>query len=272
MQSAFAALIAERYSDHAKLPNAKINPSGSNQFAEQISKLIFAGTRRYLDAYVVCFCRVTNDDDYQSGLLSQWRAYGQGGGAAIELDVRKLKRMFKESNLVPDASHHIFADVTYTATRNFEKAWQVARRTTERSLSNLFRCMDEIGAAKTPIDDEVVNEFMKLAEEPLRELTGRVAILSCFAKNRAFIEERETRLVVTAPADVERHYKMRNNLVLPFIKIFGNAGTSLPISRILIGPHADQLRRKQGIEHLLRTRRREVRVDISGIPFKGQQA
>jgi hypothetical protein len=74
-----------------------------------------------LKHFIACFTLIKSDDEYDDGLLSQWRGYGDDGGYAIEFDKENLEKLIKALN---DKNVKIISKkVTYSEQTN-ECEWE----------------------------------------------------------------------------------------------------------------------------------------------------
>lgn len=112
-----------------------------------------------------------------------------------------------------------------------------------------------------------------------------INLLSVFCKHRGFEEEKEVRIVVGEPSVEmgrdpsnesgkpyrEAHSYLRNGAAIPCIHLFEGQGLkTLPIRRIIVGPHPEKLQRKRAVEILLRDHGIDAEVLLSDIPFRGK--
>ena len=82
--------------------------------------------------------------------------------------------------------------------------------------------------------------------------------------------QREIATEVTTP--FRRIYAFsRNGIVVPCIHLFEDQKLeTLPIRRIIVGPHLDKVQRKEAVEILLQNHGFETEVSVSAIPFRGR--
>lgn len=112
-----------------------------------------------------------------------------------------------------------------------------------------------------------------------------IAVLSTLWKHRGFKEEREVRIVVGEPSPkIQR--ELANEVTTPFRRIyaFSRNGTvvpcihlfedqklvTLPIRRIIVGPHLDKKQRRKAVEILLKNHGIDAEVTVSATPFRGR--
>lgn len=244
-------------------------PSGEDPFEYFLHKIVQAYKAAELatqDHYVLSFC--TNGNDYVSrnGLLSQWRGYGRDGGYAIVFGRRRLdeilvvegKKYYEEALLLGDVEYRM--DVL-GAVSDFVILEKI-RDLQERSYQ-FFR---------TNGDDEAV----RAAEH--------LSTLSTLCKHQGFEEEREVRLVVSQPGaaigpdvaktscQADRVIKsyIRGGVMVPCIHLFEDQKLkTLPITRVIVGPHPDKHERAKGVKLLLKYSGIDADVEVSKTPYRG---
>ena len=107
--------------------------------------------------------------------------------------------------------------------------------------------------------------------------------LATARKNRAFREEREVRLAVTFPDPIRHstaeridahrrpavHHACRRGNTVPYVRLFEAQGlASLPVKRIVIGPHREKIGRQVAVESLLHASGfSSTDVVVSKIPY-----
>lgn len=214
-----------------------------------------------VDAYAASFA-TTNDDHISAhGLLSQWRGYGTDGGYAVVLDTAALSDLFEEE--APRKTWGLFGgDVLYS------------NATLEQIRSGFPDVINVV--------DACIKRLMTADNPPLADIGTLIFnLLSCACryKHRGFEEEREVRVVGiltrdipgTPPSNVSVHSYLRGGTVVPAIHFFEGLTEpkkrSLPIRRIIVGPHKDKELRKHSVELLLRQNRLLCPVTISEIPY-----
>lgn len=60
-----------------------------HEYAEKFESTLTSLALNSLCAYITCFCKPSNQEDFHHGLLSQWRGYGPDGGYALQLLTRQ---------------------------------------------------------------------------------------------------------------------------------------------------------------------------------------
>ncbi|HMS84983.1 MAG TPA: DUF2971 domain-containing protein [Nitrospira sp.] len=223
------------------------------------------------DHYVTSFCTACDEWVSQNGLLSQWRGYGQDGGYAIVFDTKGLDSLLRN-----DAGHYhdseetlVFGDVQYD-----EGVEGLSFVRDKQILNHLQSVRDSFA------------ECLK-GEGPWEDYKAfdSVAVLSTFWKHRGFNEEREVRIVIGEPSPKTQR-ELANEVTTPFRKIYAFARDgiavpcihlfedqeleTLPIRRIIVGPHLDKEKRRKAVEILLKNHGIDADVMVSATPFRGR--
>jgi hypothetical protein len=217
------------------------------------------------EPYLLSFCGVNTEDDFtnENGLLSQWRGYGQDGGYAIVFDTKQLEERFKA-----ECANYLY-------------------------LFNQFGCVDYIDpASKRPSTNpetlkheanvrEGIANFFTPDTQQTSQVFDSVLAMSCSQKHIGFYEEKEVRVVVAPLAKklagmipspeakqiVDYDFRMRNGVLVPYITLFKGENKTLPIIKIIVGPHTDKERRQYSVERLLSKYGVNVEVTTSQIPY-----
>ena len=164
------------------------NARFSNDASEEI--LINTKSEKVRDDYIICFCS-------EGDMLSQWRGYCYNGGVSIQFDLSDIN----EYSIIGDDGNDVVIEntplpVVYIKTNFLDP---------EKYITNIKRAMTWAGF-KNPSYEEIIP----------------------FIKNRAFIEEKEYRLVFSnneeSPFDkCINHRTLSSGVLLPYIKVgFGN--------------------------------------------------
>jgi hypothetical protein len=222
----------------------------------------------YIEPYVLSFC--TSDDPRitQHGLLSQWRGYGPDGGYALVFDTARLSVLIAEEAQRWTWATLMGGNVVY-------------------SLSSEDEIKEELGEQ---IDDirNSITEFLRTAGNPdtLEPMYFALTQCACRYKHWGFAEEKEVR-IVAIPANQEiieetrrlklpvsektRHTFLRNGTTVPCLHLLEDIASrnhnSLPITRILVGPHADKEKRQRAVQLLLKELELDIPVCVSEIPY-----
>lgn len=217
--------------------------------------------------FIASFCEhKTGSYEFENGLLSQWRGYAQSGGFAIEFEETELGTLMKAEN---DA--YAYAKIKSDNVRydNFDKLFksEVYNGVAGEMIRTIFetRGIDtkEVTGAKNL--DEVMIEFIECAP---------------FLKNAAFHEENEYRIVASCirqskiPSDEERRpkeikFRSKNSAIIPYINLFEDVDSDLPIKSIIVGPHPSQEKQAAALLMVLETEYLNANVRLSKIPYRG---
>jgi hypothetical protein len=209
--------------------------------------------------FIASFCAHPDGSrEARNGLLSQWRGYGRGGGFAIEFDTKQLEqRMAHEATTVTHSGYHL-ASVVYS---------DEADKDPEISTD-----LDAI----MPMVDDLLQALFGLKEGKPKVEYSYAPFIRCITriKDAGFAEEREVRCVHMRILDVpmgqaapkEIKFRAGARSQTPYIELF-TASTSLPIKRIIVGPHPYSALRLAALELFLKQRHLGIEVSISSIPY-----
>ena len=221
--------------------------------------------RRAQDHYVASFCTTGDSWISQHGLLSQWRGYGLDGGYAIVLDSAGLESLLTEEATAYYEEGLIWANAQYR-------------------MPELSQIADEQVLGLIKELENSVYIYLKTGD-PEKFDFDSASQLATICKHRGFEEENEVRIVVSEPSveigpDPEStnskpyrkaHSYFRNGVAVPCIHLFEDQKLeTLPIVRIIVGPHPDKQQRKRAVEILLRDHGIEATVSVSDTPFRGK--
>jgi hypothetical protein len=204
-------------------------------------------------------------------MLSQWRGYGPDGGYAIVFDAEGLNALLvKDASIYHDSEETlVFGDVQYD--QDIGNSFFVSDA---QVLKHVHRVRDRFAAYLRQQEDK--RDY---------DAFDSIALLSTFWKHRGFQEEREVRIVVGEPSPkiqlkianevttpFRRIYSfLRNGVAVPCIHLFEDQKLeTLPIRRIIVGPHPGKLQRKRAVEIFLRNHGIDAEVSVSAIPFRGK--
>jgi hypothetical protein len=226
------------------------------------------------EIYIASFCAKHQDchaNDH--GLLSQWRGYGENGGYAIVFNTSGLDEMLKTESATFQYDFLHLADVIYSDEESNEK---LNKELTEDVCQNIAKFQIEV----------IKRSIERNLDFPDNELAAKALIpiyqLSCCYKHRGFKEENEIRIVVIQlPLKVDNHLKKekerlfrnKNGVETPYIELFRSykkffqveEAKSLPIEKIIVGPHKDKELRAANLRVILRNT--DIEVAVSDIPY-----
>ena len=211
--------------------------------------------------------------DFENGVLSQWRGYGNGEGYAIELDTEALDRLRQESNLSSAINGVSYKTSDEQIPEELIKLYQ-------DFYTGLYNSQKEMLKG--------INEGESLDKNIVLFLTSYLAIVT-FTKHRSFFEEKEIRIAAYInKKNPEREIStfLRKGKLTPYIELFEgekersiiNSVMKLPIKRIIVGPHPDkegQMRSLKALKTLLHNVRvpslgnAPIEIHPSDIPYIG---
>jgi len=204
------------------------------------------------DIYITSFCGKDSNLDsthHANGLLSMWRCYGADGGCSI---VFKTKNIYDQTNYFRksfDSPPALLMDQIIYEGQNDDKPEY-------RERLNRFT----YNASK----------FIKNREDrdsySMEEICVNQLYLMMITKHPAFIDEREVRrglcFLKKAQENPEQAQPSPKYHPIPF-------SPDKDISRIIIGPHKDQLKRYESLKsHLANRRLENIEVTKSDIPMR----
>ena len=217
--------------------------------------------------YITSFCATKDLWISQNGLLSQWRGYGLDGGYAIVFDRAEMGKLLDRESKIYHEERLSLGEVQY-------------------------RLGDDVSVSDTKVLEHIrrirdaVSEYYRTKNiEQLYPAFYSNTLLSGFCKHRGFEEEHEVRIVIAEPSiemgpDPQKpggkpyrkaHSYLRNGAAVPCIHLFEDQSLeSLPIRRIIVGPHPDKQERKKSVEILLHNPGIDAEVLVSDTPFRGR--
>lgn len=213
--------------------------------------------------YICSLCG-DNQDDFtnKNGLLSQWRAYGKNGGFAIVLNTKEMETILEKEFASYMYGSISMSDVIYS--------------------HDIARFKSELGQDLETIikhAEHIINNLISGEQYIKFEKNSYSAFLNCIAryKHQGFKEENEVRIfshlllepfkAYETEGKVEKEVLFRGNELLktPYISLFGNKDSQLPIKEIIVGPQREQDKRCSFIKTLLRNE--DIEVTKSEIPY-----
>lgn len=221
------------------------------------------------DVYVTSFSHLRTAADSDDGILSQWRGYGHDGGYAIVFDTESLEKLLKDEGNKFSYAFGNFSNVDYV-TDGLEVEHKEAiewENSIQKTVARMIR------------EDNF--ELVRDACEPIVFLATR-------HKHRGFSEESEIRIVVVLTSDEAFKSNLANGdlrprkpvcfmerggILVPYIKLFERAKgeeVTLPIKRIVVGPHPDKYKRQKSVQMLVDQLGIEAEVVVSSIPYIGR--
>ena len=231
-------------------------------------------TIAFNEPYMLSFCSSRSPSVRSDGLLSQWRGYGKEGGYAIVFDPLGIEVLLEMEESTFHYQHVQIGDVHYYD---------------DKESSEVVQLAEEIQQAQRVLKASVLEFLLNHDPARLEPTYEAVTTLSCLTKHWGFHEECEVRVVMvpaehsvaaqaqsvgfTKPLKPRRFFN-RDGCPVPYISLFDKRSStgqkqSLPISRIIVGPHRDKERRKHAVELLLEAHEIEAKVSTSDIPYIG---
>lgn len=231
--------------------------------ARNVCRSVIRTIEQIAPLYVTSFCmHRPGSDEYEHGLLSQWRGYGLGGFAIefaeTELDKLTILENEKRSLQMIATRHVAYANHGEVAKLNrFEGVGLAA-------LGAAFREKTPKLAARTDVAEVLGNKALVNFIAPFMETLP-------FLKTARFREENEYRFVAAAtlPSRTEGDHRPAIPLhfregaaggIVPFIKLFETLENKLPIRKIIVGPHRNQENQYNAVRLLLDQRGIDVPV------------
>jgi hypothetical protein len=221
------------------------------------------------EIYILSFCgKPENQSIADNGLLSQWRGYGTGGGAALIFDTEKLEEILDKEVSNYEYSMILLADLIYSDDEQKLK---------EELLDELQTLAD---VAKQFFNHQNVSKGVEIDSSK-----GYVPFVTCISryKHFDFSEEKEVRVVAlptliddgitnlakadgtTLKPEKVRKFRLNKEQRVPYIELFDSPDIKLPIEKIIIGPHKDkEARRAELLEILSKS---NIEIVCSEIPY-----
>jgi hypothetical protein len=207
----------------------------------------------------------------ESGLLSQWRAYGNDGGYALVLDTKALEKMLA---LEADSHHYMHVQIGDIFYNGIDPENQPA-------------------TADVAEYEAIVRQGVsRLLRGGTAEETGRfyeaITALSCLCKHWGFWEEHEVRVVAVpasdevaiagapnAPPQKQVKSLVRGETPLAYVELFAHCNSQdprgkLPIKRIIVGPHRNSAAHEVHVKELLVRNGYALNAVRSKIPYIGK--
>ncbi|HEX4881714.1 MAG TPA: hypothetical protein VFV18_05170 [Porticoccaceae bacterium] len=252
-----------------------INAGGIDKLVDQETDAWYSVLRRVTlemnRPFVLSLSGPSDARVQHSGLLSQWRGYGGGGGYALVLDTLELEAM-----LGVEAQSHLYAHV---------------------QIGDVYyhgiESKDQPAAPDIAEYEEIVRQGVSRmmrggSAEETEQFYEAVTALSCMCKHWGFWEEREIRVVVVPASDEVSSAKgqkspprkeiksfLRCEKYIPYVELFAPLGqtderSKLPIKRVIVGPHKNREPHADSVRELLANNGYAAEVVQSEIPYIGR--
>ena len=223
------------------------------------------------EIYILSFCgQPENPNIANNGLLSQWRGYGTGGGAALVFDTEKLEEILAIEAISFEYSAFLIADIIYN---DDEQKLQ-------EELSDDLSIIADV--AKQFFNHE--NLQKKKVIDASKAYHPFVNCISRY-KHYGFSEENEVRVValptlidmellefansrgVKPKPEKERKFRQKSGKRIPYIELFNSNDVELPIEKIIVGPHSEK--ESRAIELSEKLEKSNIEITCSEIPYVG---
>jgi hypothetical protein len=257
--------LLERYGGKDAFVDRLVSETAGSLYAALLGTSVSAP---YIEPYVLSFCTSDNVRVAHHGLLSQWRGYGPGGGYALVFDTARFDALMDAEAATWTWAALMGGNVVYSSSSDNE-------------------IEEELGESLNEIRNSIT-EFLRTAGNPdaLEPMYFALTQCACRYKHWGFGEEKEVRFVAI-PANQQiieetrrrklpvsekpRHTFLRNGTTVPCLHLFEGIASRthnpLPLTRILIGPHADKEKRQRAVRLLLEELELDIPVSVSEIPY-----
>jgi hypothetical protein len=239
---------------------------GAEAIVKTLYQVTFGDEERdaFVLPFIISFCAHTTSYEQGNGLLSQWRAYGQNSGYALEFDTNKLWQAMQSEEDIYSYGGTLLDAVEYDIDQ-------------EHFDTHFAKLIEKMSAAYRDIHFSDAPDISPLFGPFIHGVTRY--------KHRGFTEENEVRAVMYPQSSSwlqklerespEEFRKMPNRAVKqvlhksgmrPYL-VIGDGKNALPITRIIVGPHRDKQRRADVLRRFLKARSMECPVQISETPL-----
>jgi hypothetical protein len=255
---------ADRLIQEGKLNSEELKSFGSRLFEEEANNLFesaITATDRTAPIFITSLCRHNpSTEQWEHGLLSQWRGYGAFGGCALEIDEEELKALTEREKKEYRYAAAFLAEVQYNSyadtfdmgeidglaaafLRNMVERTHASREAYDRRSSSLF----EIVAGIAP-----TLKSSSFAEE------GEVRIVASHMRGKiSKLDKRQSREILM---------RFKNGSPIPYLRLFDGFG-QLPIKRIIVGPQRDQGKNAYALELALEAKGITAQIARSNISY-----
>lgn len=236
-----------------------------SEYARGFEQKITAHALSSACAYITCFCKPNEAEDFAHGLLSQWRAYGTDGGYALQFSRKKLLAAIERVN--NDNLIYQLQDVHYTPENpiksevlSHKDAFLREYRALLEELAQPLEKLLSSNTARSPLPG--------LLNGPLESLLDYLL----HTKNPHFGEEKECRLslleLVSPSAEaLPTKYFNRGGTIIPYKGTPDSFRILECIDWILIGPNPRMSARFKSVSQMVQRAGLHVGIRPSHIPF-----
>ena len=233
--------------------------------AENLYRAFVRGFDAVSPFFVTSFCKPdAESEEYENGVLSQWRAYSRMGGFALEFD---------ESGLDKKAKREL-ESYAYVGFRSDKvEYWDHENNSNAKAFEGVA------GEMIRGIFEEVGKDVSKITGTKDIDMAAiEFAKTAPFLKHRAFYEEDEYRLafVCVRSSKMSRGFKkpikkieirQKADLLIPYIELFDGADLLSALKGLIVGPHAFQEKQAEAAKMLLEGEGLNVPARLSTIPY-----
>jgi hypothetical protein len=204
------------------------------------------------------FVSAPGHPDYNNVGLLHWATYGRGGGYALRLNPHKLNALFKNES------------EKFECSCRSSRVFYVGQKP-PKLLNAAYEIIGDVAREVLikHVDGDLDNADVTRSLGPFERLIS-------FLKDPYFANENEARIALTYPRDAREkpkhtvHVRHRGTTAIPYIKIFQETllGDGCPIDAVIVGPHADQARRKDAAAVMIESLGlKDVEILCSNVPF-----
>lgn len=214
------------------------------------------------DLFITSFCTGHSEDEYShhNGLLSQWRGYGSDGGCIIVFDTKKLVELLDAERTkygISGGDYEVFYgdDPALLETQEFSEYVDALKKYIESIAVDTLKRLPKASEEQESLVNDGVLAIFKMA--------GAI-------KHYGFHEEKEVRfLLFNNNKDKAKKVEYREGQdMIPYIVLFDDPDITLPIKRVIIGPHKDCEQRARDLQRFIRDKlKTEIEIIISKTPY-----
>lgn len=233
------------------------------EYSNKFENNLLSHALSFFYVFVTCFCKPNGKEDFQHGLLSQWRGYGAGSGYAIQFDRKKLEALVNAAQKSEYWGYDL-RDVEYIPENSLKD------EVLKHSDAYLQSYLNELDRLAGPIfsKEPIPSPLSGLSGDPLMRL------LEYFINTKSphFSEEKECRLSVidarkSELATLEVEYFERNGLIVPYVKTPKDFNIVDCIDWIIVGPGPRLDSRFFSVQGLVQSLGLDIKVRPSHIPL-----
>lgn len=242
--------------------------SETEKFVRMLSRVTFGSpmqNRSYYQPYMVSFCGHKSPYERANGLLSQWRAYGKDTGYALVFKTKELVDLLKAecARYVYSPGH--MSDVVYEGDEEgFKKEFQNLVDVSRNLIRSILLGID---ANFEPLYIPFITGVSRYKHEGFREEQEvRILVSPLSRLDAEEVKRKDPKSWEPHAHKTLKEVHFRDNLS-PYIALFGGEKESLPIERIIVGPHANKELRAERLKKYLAIKDISIEVSCSQTPF-----